>query len=40
VSPFHEVAGVRYIEEAWAQRLFLMDIEKSEAKISITTTAQ
>lgn len=37
--PFHEIAGVRYIEESWAQRLFSVNIEKFENKISITTTA-
>lgn len=37
--PFHEVAGVRYVEEAWAQRLFTVNIEKLEETISITTTA-
>lgn len=38
-NPFHEVAGIRYIEESWIQRLFTVNIEKSNAKISITTTA-
>lgn len=37
--PFHEVAGIRYVEESWAQRLFSVDIEKFDDKISITTTA-
>lgn len=37
--PFYEVAGIRYVEESWTQRLFSVNIEKSDEKISITTTA-
>lgn len=38
--PFYEVAGVRYIEESWLNRLFLVEIEKEDEKILLTTTAQ
>jgi len=39
-TPFYEVAGVKYIEESWLHRLFLVDIEKQDDKILLTTTAQ
>jgi hypothetical protein len=40
VSPLSIVAGRYYIEEAWLQRLFLVDLQKDEQSIRITTTAQ
>ena len=39
-SPLSIVAGVFYIEEAWLQRLFLVDLQKDDQSIRITTTAQ
>ena len=39
-TPFQSVAGIRYVEETWVQRLFSVNIEKYDDKISITTTAQ
>lgn len=39
-SPLSVVAGHYYIEEAWLQRLFLVDLQKDEQSIRITTTAQ
>ncbi len=39
-SPLSVVAGDYYIEEAWLQRLFLVDLQKDEQSIRITTAAQ
>ncbi|WP_431029375.1 RNA polymerase II [Lysinibacillus sp. LZ02] len=39
-SPLSVVAGTYYIEESWLQRLFLIDLQKDEQSIYITTTAQ
>ena len=39
-SPFSIIANTYYIEESWLQRLFLVDLQKDEQSIRITTTAQ
>ena len=39
-EPFDYVAGIRYINESFVQRLFLVDIEKTENKVELTTTAE
>lgn len=39
-SPFSIIAGTYYIEEIWLQRLFLVNLQKDEQSIRITTTAQ
>lgn len=38
VEPFDYIGPVRYIEEGFIQRVFLLDIEKTDNKIVITTT--
>lgn len=40
VEPFEYIANKRYIEEAFVQRVFLVDIEKTESTIELTTTAE
>lgn len=39
-EPFDYVGNVRYIEEAFVQRIFLVDIEKTDETIKLTTTAE
>lgn len=39
-SPLSIIASTYYIEETWLQRLFLVDLQKDEESIRITTTAQ
>ncbi|MFF5993201.1 RNA polymerase II [Lysinibacillus sp. KU-BSD001] len=39
-SPLSVVAGTYYIEESWLQRLFLINLQKDEQSVQITTTAQ
>ena len=39
-SPLTVIAGDYYIEETWLQRLFLVDLQKDEQSIWITTAAQ
>ncbi|MGM9944096.1 MAG: RNA polymerase II [Lysinibacillus sp.] len=39
-SPFSIIASTYYMEESWLQRLFLVDLQKDEESIRITTTAQ
>lgn len=39
-SPLSVIAGTYYIEELWLQRLFLVELQKDEESIRITTTAQ
>ena len=38
--PIKQVAGQHYIEEAWLQRLFLVEIVKSENRITITAPGE
>ncbi|PKC50061.1 hypothetical protein RhiirA1_487526 [Rhizophagus irregularis] len=35
-SPFIEIASEKFIEEAWLQRLFLVEIEKTENEIYVS----
>ena len=39
-SPLSIIASTYYIEETWLQRLFLVDLQKDEQSIRITTTAK
>ena len=39
-DPFVQIASTRYIEESYVQRLFLVDIKKTEQTIELTTTAE
>ena len=39
-SPLSVIAGTYYIEESWLQRLFLVELQKDEQAIRISTTAQ
>ena len=39
-SPLSVIASTYYIEELWLQRLFLVELQKDEESIRITTTAQ
>ena len=39
-SPLSIIAGTYYIEESWLQRLFLIELQKDEQSIRITTAAQ
>ncbi|MEO4053639.1 RNA polymerase II [Solibacillus sp. CAU 1738] len=40
-EPIVQIAGEYYVEESWLQRLFLVDIQKKDEKINLTTvTAQ
>ena len=39
-EPFDYVGNVRYIDEAFVQRIFLVNIEKTDEMIKLTTTAQ
>lgn len=39
-APLSVIAGTYYIEESWLQRLFLVELQKDEQSIRITTTAQ
>jgi hypothetical protein len=38
--PIKEVAGQYFVEESWLQRLFLVELEKSENRITINSTKQ
>ncbi|TQR17838.1 hypothetical protein [Psychrobacillus vulpis] len=38
-EPFEKIGSVRYIEEAWMIRLFLLDIEKQDKRVNITQSA-
>lgn len=39
-APLSVIANTYYIEESWLQRLFLVELQKDEQAIRITTTAQ
>ena len=39
-QPFKIVAGQYFIEEAWLQRLFLVDLKKSDNRITISTPGE
>ena len=39
-EPFDYVANTRYIEESFVQQLFLVNIERTESTIELTTTAE